>query len=292
MAYQVRRACSEHSIVLRGLRFHLYRWQGAGPLLILLHGWGDSGATYQFLVDHLHPDRNCLALDMRGFGRSEWPQEGYWFPNYLADLEALLEHIASSDPVDVLGHSMGGNVAMLYAGIRPERVRRLINLEGFGLPRTHPKQAPRRYREWLDEVRAGPQTYAEHDSIARFEERLRQRNPRTSAERIAFIARAWSRETSSGGVVPRADPRHKWVNAVLYRREEAESCWRNITAPVLLLQGDQSEVVQRTDAAPEFAEFLATLRDAHVEIIAGAGHMLHHEQPEKVAQHIEQFLAR
>lgn len=291
MVHQISRACSAHSIVLRGLRFHLYRWQGAGPPLILLHGWGDSGATYQFLVDHLRPDRNCLALDMRGFGRSEWPQEGYWFPNYLADLEALLEQISPDEPVDLVGHSMGGNVAMLYAGIRPERVRRVVNLEGFGLPRSDPKQAPRRYREWLDEVRAGPQTYAEHESFARFEELLRKRNPLTPPERIAFIARAWARETSSGRVVPRADPRHKWVNAILYRREEAESCWRNISAPVLLIRGDRSEAA-RMGAAQEFAEFVATLRDVHVETIAGAGHMLHHEQPDKVAQHIEQFLAR
>ncbi|MET0988205.1 MAG: alpha/beta hydrolase [Steroidobacteraceae bacterium] len=292
MSYQPRRACVQHNIVLRGLRFHLYEWQGLGPPLILLHGWGDSGETYQFLVDELRSERRCLALDMRGFGRSDWPQEGYWFPNYLADLDALLEHIAPNEPVDLVGHSMGGNVAMLYAGIRPERVRRLINLEGFGLPRTDPKQAPRRYREWLDEVRAGPQAYAEHGSFARFEELLRKRNPLTSPERIAFIASAWARETSSGRVVPRADPRHKWVNAVLYRREEAESCWRNITAPVLLIGGDQSEVAQRSGAPQEFAEFVAMLRDVQVETVAGAGHMLHHEQPEKVAQHIEQFLAR
>src|SRR5262245_53533940 len=117
--YQPRRACCQHSVVLRGLRFQLYEWQGSHPPLILLHGWGDSGATYQFLVDHLQCERKCLAVDLRGFGRTQWPQEGYWFPDYLADLDALLEQVSPNEAVDLVGHSMGGNIAMLYAGIRP-----------------------------------------------------------------------------------------------------------------------------------------------------------------------------
>lgn len=291
MSYQPRRACTQRSIVLRGLRFHLYQWPGSGPPLILLHGWGDSGATYQFLVDELHAQRTCLAFDMRGFGRTQWPQDGYWFPDYLADLDALLEHVAPGEPVDLIGHSMGGNIALLYAGTRPERVRRVVSLEGFGLPRTHPEQACNRYREWLDEVRAGPGAYAEHASFERFEALLRKRNPLTPPERIAFIARAWAEEVAPGRVVPRADPRHKRVNAVLYRRDEAESCWRNVSANVLLIQGAQSELLQRMNAPQEFAAFQASLRSAQLATIANAGHMLHHDQPEKVAQLIEQFLA-
>lgn len=291
MAYLPQRACTQRDIVLRGLRFQLYEWPGSGPPLILLHGWGDSGATYQFLVDHLHAQRACLAVDMRGFGRSEWPQEGYWFPNYLADLDALLDRYSPDGAIDLLGHSMGGNIAMLYAGIRPERVRRLLNLEGFGLPRTQAQQVPARYLAWLDEVRAGPRPYAQYESFEQFERVLRKRNPRTSPERIAFIARAWADEVAPGRVVPRADPRHKWVNAILYRRAEAESCWRNITAPVLLMRGDQSEIAQRMEGADDLTDLLAALRHHRMETIAGAGHMLHHERPAEVAHCIEGFLA-
>lgn len=290
MVYQARRPCTHHGVLLRELRLHLYEWQGSSAPLICLHGWGDSGETYQFVIDHLAAQRSCIAPDMRGFGRSQWPQDGYWFADYLADLDALLEQLSPGEPVDLVGHSMGGNIALLYAGIRPERVRRLIDLEGFGLPRTQPTEAPGRYREWLDEVRAPPAAYAEHESFERFEGLLRKRNPRTSPERIAFIARAWAEEVAPGRVVPRADPRHKWVNPVLYRREEAESCWRNVRAPVLLIRGDESEIARRQDSEQQFAELLAALRNAEVATLAG-GHMLHHEQPERVAQLIEQFLA-
>src|SRR5206468_3870999 len=101
----------------------------------------------------LSPRRTVIAYDARGFGGTQWPRDGYWFADYLADLEAILDHVSPDAPVDLVGHSMGGNVAMLYAGIRRERVRSLTNLEGFGMQRTQPDQAPARYRQWLDEMR-------------------------------------------------------------------------------------------------------------------------------------------
>ena len=80
--------------------------------------------TFQFLVDCFSADRTCIAIDMRGFGRTQRPDDGYWFPDYLADVDALLDQLAPDAPVDLIGHSMGGNIAMLYAGARPNRVRR------------------------------------------------------------------------------------------------------------------------------------------------------------------------
>ena len=122
--------------------------------MFLLHGWQDTGDTFQFMVDAFEQDWPLAALDWRGFGRSEWPQDGYWFPDYLADLDALLDQLSPAAPACLVGHSMGGNIAALYAGMRPERVRCVVNLEGFGLPRTSPEQAPARLRKWLDQVKA------------------------------------------------------------------------------------------------------------------------------------------
>jgi pimeloyl-ACP methyl ester carboxylesterase len=289
MSIPHRRTCAHRDIHIRELDFHLYEWPGHTAPLILLHGWGDSGATFQFVVDHLASDRTCIAPDLRGFGRSQWAPQGYPFYEYLADLDALLDALSPADPVDLVGHSMGANIAMLYAGIRPERVRRLINLEGFGLPDADPNAAPARYREWLEHVRAGPRPYAEHESFARFEWFLSKRNPRTSPERIAFIARAWAQERD-GRVVVRADPRHKWPNPVLYRRAEALACWREITAEVLLVCGGQSQLARRANAATDFEQLRASLRHARVEHLPDAGHMLHHEEPEKIARLIEDFL--
>lgn len=287
--YRPLRSCSSDIVTVRARRTALYRWSGTQPPLIFLHGWGDSGLTFQFVIDSLQTDRACIALDWRGFGRSEWAAEGYWFPDYLADLDALLQQLSPNTPVDIVAHSMGGNVAMLYAGVRPERVRRLINLEGFGLASTQPTDAPTRYRTWLDQVRTGSPSFAEHPSFERFEWFLSKRNPRTPRDRIAFIARAWGEVNAAGAVALRADPRHRWVNPILYRRAEAEACWREITAQVVLVHGDH-EWPRSAEAELEFHALCGLLRSVRVEVLRDAGHMLHHEHPEKIARLIDQFL--
>ena len=185
---------------VRGLRLHLRQWGDAGlltpdrPPLVLLHGWMDMGASYQFLVDALAalegPRRWILAPDARGFGLSEAPAaDGYWFPDYLGDLDALLDRVSPEGPVDLLGHSMGGNVAMLYAGVRPARVRRLVDLEGFGLPRSDPQQAPQRYAQWLDELKRPPRLRP-YASLAAVAARLMANDPHLTPARAGWLAMA------------------------------------------------------------------------------------------------------
>jgi pimeloyl-ACP methyl ester carboxylesterase len=289
MQYLARRQPTLATLEVRGLRFQLYRWPGdSEPPLVLLHGWGDTAATYQFIVDQLPSRRSLVAFDARGFGCTEWPQDGYWFADYLGDLEAVLNAISPNAPVDIIGHSMGGNVAMLYAGVRPERVRRLMNLEGFGLQPSTPDQAPQRYRDWLDQLKHGTDfaSYADYDQLVKV---LARRNPRTPADRLQFIARAWGRERGDGRIELRADPKHKRVNPVLYQREQAEACWRAIAAPTLIVIGGLSESGMRFSVATATEDFARTFPTTSIATIAEAGHMLHHEQPEKVAELIEEF---
>ncbi|HLS80290.1 MAG TPA: alpha/beta hydrolase [Steroidobacter sp.] len=289
MSYQVRRPAQRETLRLRGLDFQLYRWQGARPdPLILVHGWGDTGETWQFVVDHLCAQRTCLALDLRGFGRTQRPVEGYWFPDYLADLEALLDHVAPGAAVDLAGHSMGGAIALLYAGVRPKRVRRVASFEGFGLERTTPDQAPMRYAQWLDEIRDPPR-FAAYDDYAQLIKVLARRNPRTSPDRIEFIARAWGRTREDGRVELWADPRHKRVNPVLYQRDQAEACWRAVQAPVLFVTGGASELAHRMAEEISEGRLTGLFSQLSYVTLAGAGHMLHHEQPEEVAGLIERF---
>ena len=290
--YRPRRVPEALEVVARGLRHHVTRWTGreAEPV-VLLHGWMDTGDTFQFLVDEWSGERSFVAPDWRGFGRSEWPAEGYWFPDYFADLDALLDQLAPGAPVTLVGHSMGGNIATLYAGIRPERVRRVVSIEGFGLSRTQPDQAPERYRQWLDQLREPPQ-FARFPSVEAFAQLLARRNPRLTPGRAAFIAAAWTEQLPDGAVRVRSDPAHKRVNPVLYRREEAEACWRRIEAPVLCVIAAQSDFLARLgeDARPEnLARFIRRLEPCTIE---DASHMVHHERPDALAREIEAFLAR
>lgn len=272
---------------------HLTRWgpepsESASPI-ILLHGWLDTGETFQFLVDALRRDWPLVALDWRGFGRSEWPQQGYWFPDYLGDLDALLAELSPAAPARLVGHSMGGNIACSYAGIRPERVRCVVNLEGFGLARTSPAQAPARMRKWLDQLRAQP-VRKDYASIEELTGIIRFRYPRFSAAQAAFVAAAWGKLDGGGRVRLAGDPRHHWVNPVLYKREDTEACWRELRAPLLMLVGEESDHLAKLGADGTAEAFRSIFPHVEFARVAGAGHMLHIERPDLVAPLVESFL--
>src|SRR4029450_10948545 len=110
----------------------------------------------QFLVDALAGDWYAIAPDLRGFGRSDWQPQGYWFADYVADLARPVEAFPPGENVNLIGHSLGGNVVMFYAGVRPQRVRSLVSLEGFGIPAEAPQAAPGKMQRWLDALTAPP----------------------------------------------------------------------------------------------------------------------------------------
>jgi len=185
---------------------------------------------------------------------------------------------------------MGGNVALMYAGIRPERVRCVVSMEGFGLARTHPEQAPERIRKWLAQLRESP-VFSEYESFDELAQLLLRRNPRLTCDRAEFIARSWAAATPEGKVRVLADPGHKLVNPYLYRRDEAEACWRQITAPAMLVLAEQSEFLPKLGTDGMAASLRENMPAVRVEVLPGAGHMLHHEQPEAVAHLLEAFLS-
>jgi pimeloyl-ACP methyl ester carboxylesterase len=282
-----------HIHTIRDLRYHVRTWGDArAPKLFLLHGWMDVSASFQFLVDGLQREWYVIAPDWRGFGLTEWAREGYWFPDYYADLDALLAIYQPDAPVNLAGHSMGGNVACTYAGIRPERVAKLISMEGFGVMRTAADTAPARYEQWLNELRDPPgfKRYASFDAVAA---RLQQNNPRLSAGQARFLAPHWAQQIAPGEVMLNSDPKHKIVNPVLSRIEEVLACWRRITAPVLWIASTESKARGwRADRAAQLAERKAAFRNFREIALAECGHMMHHDQPQQLAAVIEQFLAQ
>lgn len=276
---------------IRGLRYHVRHWRGnSSRRMFLLHGWMDVSASFQFLVDALGEEWDAYAPDWRGYGLSQWSgADCYWFPDYMADLDAMLSRIEPEVPVNLVGHSLGANVAGLYAGVRPARVAKFVNLEGFGMSATKPEQAGRRYARWMDELRVQPKLRP-YASFAELADRLQRNNPRLSRERAEFLAGHWGVENPEG-VVLRSDPAHKLVNATLYRLDEALSIWKQVTAPVLWVDAAESETLKRIGlSAEEYAARRAAFANLRYVTVADAGHMLHHDQPERVARLIDDFL--
>jgi len=277
---------------IRGLRYHVRTWgDAAHPAFFLLHGWMDVSASFQFVIDSLQREWFVIAPDWRGFGLTQWAPAGYWFPDYYADLDALIDLYRPGTQTDIVGHSMGGNIVVHYAGVRPERVRRVITLEGLGLARSSPESAPRRMIQWLDAQREPPRfkPYANFRELA---ERLRANNPRLTQSKADFLAQHWGCETDRGTVELRSDPRHKIANPYPFRIDESLAIWRRVAAPVLLVNGKDSHIPGWLRDTPEqLAERRGAFRDMREIDIGDCGHMMHHDQPERVAALIEEFLA-
>ena len=298
--YQVKNISRTSFIRLRQLNYHVREWgtpsQSQLPLF-MVHGWMDVSASFQFVVDAMQQDRHIIAPDWRGFGLTDVGEvDTFWYPDYLADLDALVDHFQPEGHIDLLGHSMGGTVVSMYAGARPERIRRLINLEGFGLAATKPTQAPGRYAKWLNEVKAARQgemnlrTYPDSEAVA---QRLIKTNPRLSLDKAQWLAQHWAKPNSKGEWEILGHPAHKVINPYLFRVEEMLAIYQSISAPVLNVEASQNDLEkwwQGKYKLEEFHERLKHIKDIQSVTIQDAGHMMHHDQPFELAQHIEAFL--
>jgi pimeloyl-ACP methyl ester carboxylesterase len=327
--YQALKASRSTFVPIRHLPYHVRQWgepvAGQAPL-VLVHGWMDVSASWQFMVDALKTDRWIIAPDWRGFGLTKAcigagpPQtdagllggqrahevasvgatcpapDSYWFPDYLADLDALLDHFAGEQAVDLVGHSMGGNVAMMFAGVRPQRIRRLVNLEGFGLPATRPTQAPERYAKWMDEIKAlhrGEMDLKPYESAEGVARRLMKTNPRLPQDKADWLAQHWAAPDAQGRWQILGDPAHKVVSAHLYQVEEALAIYRRIAAPVLSVTASDDSLGQWWKdqfTLAQYHERLQAVPSLQNAVIHDAAHMLHHDQPQALATLIENFL--
>ncbi|MFA7292796.1 MAG: alpha/beta hydrolase [Rhodocyclaceae bacterium] len=278
---------------IRGLRYNVRCWGPAdAPAIFLLHGWMDSSPTFQFLVEALQQEWHVIAPDWRGYGQSEWLGRPYWFPDYYGDLDALLAHYSPDHPARLVGHSMGGNIAAIYASARPARVAQVAMLDFLGLMATQSKDAPKQLSQWLDHLGTTPRlnTYADHAALQR---RMQFVNPRLSNEKAAYLARSLSRVLDDGRIQMACDPWHRVPAPILYRIDDQMACWGAITAPVLMLEADDGFVHERFGDDPaERARRLASFGKLQVETITDSSHNLQHDQPEKVAAALEVFLTR
>ena len=298
--YQVQRISRSEFVPIRQLNYHVRCWGEPGPgitPLVLLHGWMDVAASFQFVVDAMAEEHFIIAPDWRGFGLTQsGGADAFWFPDYLADLDALLDHYAPGQSVNLAVHSMGGNVAMVYAGVRPERVRRLVNLEGFGLPATRAEQAPGRYVQWLDGVKqfnSGELQLKTYNSLEAVARRLMKTNTRLGTDKAHWLAAHWSTEQRTGQWSILGEAAHKIANAQLYRVDEMLAIQRCITAPTLMVEAadDTVSLLWRGQfTLAEHHERLKSVANIEVVQVPDCGHMLHHDQPQAVAALLERFM--
>jgi pimeloyl-ACP methyl ester carboxylesterase len=300
---------------IRTHQYHLREWGQADPdvpSLVMVHGWMDVAASFQFVVDALEDTslagRHIISPDWRGYGLTHHASnpsrscmgedtDNYWLPDYMADLDFLIDQISPHAQIDLLGHSLGGNVAMSYAGVRPERIRKLINLEGFGMPETKASQAPTRYVQWLDQLksfRKGEMAMRAYPTLAGVASRLMKTNPRLSQDKANWLAQHWSAKNAAGEFEILGDPAHKIINANIARVEETLALYQRISMPLLAIEASDDSMTGWYKGRYTLADYHERLKQVpatQIERIEDAGHMLHHDQPEQLAALMANFLA-
>ena len=274
------------AFVSQGLALNAWVWGEAGEPLVLVHGVRDHARAWDRIAAAF-PDRRVIAPDLRGHGDSAWagfyPTEGY-----LLDLAALVETFALA-PFDLIGHSLGGNIALRYAALYPEQVRRVVAIEGLShSPSLTSRQKPieTRLREWIAAQRE-PKPARRYASLEEATARLAAEHPRLPADFAAHLTAQGVRRHDDGTFSFKFDPALRQFPPVEMTAEEAARLWSLIKAPTLLVYGAQSW------ASNPVADGRARhFRNAEVVTLEGAGHWAHHDRREGFLEVAKGFLRR
>jgi pimeloyl-ACP methyl ester carboxylesterase len=285
----------DRAIESRGLKIHYLEWgEPAAEPLILIHGFLDHARSWEPFVAELEKKSPApkwiIAPDCRGHGDSGWVGAGgyYHFPDYVWDLDRLVESLAVPT-ITLVGHSMGGTISFLYAGTFPERVRKLVLVEGIGPIAMQFVDSPPRMERWLAEVKAlSHRKIVEYPTLEKAAKRLRRKNARLKPELALELARSGMKRTNGGKWVWKFDPLHRTAAPQPFYSRQAVEFFRRIECPVLLVNGKESRQTRRPDQE-ERINAIARLSKAEIE---DAGHMIHHDNPERLAAAITEFLDR
>jgi pimeloyl-ACP methyl ester carboxylesterase len=284
---------ASHTYFSQRLRLHYVDWGNAGkPPLLLIHGGRDHCRNWDWTAAALRDAWHVLAPDLRGHGDSQWSSDGsYTMAGYVYDL-AQLVHQQRLAPVTIVAHSLGGAIALRYAGIHPAAVRRLVAIEGLGPSPARLAEAPRkpiaeRMDAWIGEQRALagrlPRRYASIEDAFR---RMQEENPHLSAEQ--------ARHLTVHGVNQNEDGTYSWKFDNYVRAfppydmsgRDIRDLWGRIGCPTLLLHGTESRA-----GDPAADGRLALFRHARAVGIERAGHWLHHDRFDEFLRVVRAFLA-
>lgn len=277
----------------RGLAIHYLEWgDPAGEPIILVHGFLDQAHSWKIFVAELIAQTRrplwIIAPDCRGHGDSGWVGAGgyYHFPDYVFDLDCVIRNLGITR-FCLVGHSMGGTISFLYAGTFPERLAKLVLIEGVGPLGMEFADAPPRMAGWIGELHnRGRNHFREYTSREAGANQLQQTNPRLRKEFAIDLARAGMRQNDKGKWIWKFDPLHRTAAPQPFYAAQALEFFRRIECPVLIVDGQESRQNRRTDKQQRYD----AIRDHRIARIACAGHMVHQDNPEELAKIVADFL--
>jgi len=282
----------DHTVDVQGLSIHYLEWGDSnGEPLVLVHGFLDLAYSWQPFVDELlaktKSPLRIIAPDCRGHGDSGWIGAGgyYHFPDYILDLDCVLR-AAAIGQFKLIGHSMGGTISFQYAGTFPDRVKKLVLIEGVGPVGMNFSEAPPRMKTWIDEVHErGRRHFREYSSVEAGASQLRQSNPRLNPPFAMALARAGMKQNERGKWLWKFDPLHRTAAPQPFYTAQAREFFQRIECPVLIVDGKESRQTRRTDKQERYD----AIRQHSRVIIDDAGHMVHQDNPGRLAEVVAPF---
>lgn len=280
---------TSHSFISQRLKLNYVDWgNSAAPLLILIHGGMDHARSWDWVARALRDEWHVVAPDLRGHGDSAWSPDGaYSAPFYVSDLAQLI-HQLSDGPVGIVAHSLGGAIALRYAGLFPERVHHVAAIEGLGLSELSEQQpVATRWRAFIDERRAlsarMPRRYETVDAAL---VRMLTANTHLSEEQ--------ARHLTLHGVIRNEDGTYSWKYDNYMRSDspvdisdaERRTLWHNIDCPVWLVHGADSWAKHPAEDGRA-----AAFRNARITSFEDAGHWVQHDRYDAFMGELREFLA-
>ncbi len=275
------------------LKLHYVDWGNEGaPPLLLIHGGKDHARSWDWVARDLRRDHHVIAPDLRGHGDSAWAIGGhYTLHEFMLDITQLVLTLGLA-PLTIVAHSLGGAVALQFAGVYPEYVKRLVAIEGLGPPPRMLSEIAgtpswERSRKWVDQVRSlssrQPRRYPSIDAAAA---RMKEEN--------GFLSEEQARHLTVHGVARNEDGTYSWkfdnYTRAFYPQsfdpEAREKLWSRITCPTLLIRGTESWA-----SDPEKDGRIEAFGNARAVNIEGAGHWVHHDRLGDFLDEVRRFLA-
>jgi pimeloyl-ACP methyl ester carboxylesterase len=272
------------------LKLHFWDWgQNRKPNLVLVHGSRDHARSWDRIAAALCRDFRVVVPDLRGHGDSGWARGAmYSIPEYVLDISALID-IIGGFPVYLIGHSLGGAIVLQYAGVYPDRVRKLVSIEGYGPPpeKLVPRPAHERLRRWIENMRdyetRGPHHYPD---LATALQRMLEANPYLTEQMAQHLTLFGSNWNPDGSLTWKFDNYVRAFSPYGFNMEDAQEIWRQITCETLLFRGLESWAID-----PETDGRIHAIPRYRLVNVPGAGHWVHHDRPEIFLRETREFFA-
>ncbi len=278
--------------VSQGLTLRYLDWGGGdgAPLVVLMHGSRDHARSWDWTARALRREGwRVVAPDLRGHGDSDWSPDGAYLSSYhLLDLADLIDALGAKT-LAIVAHSFGGNISARYAATFPERVNRLVLVDGIGpSPEVYEHWdrigSPARTRDWVEKRRAtaakpAPRFATVEAPMAR----MAAANPHLSPEQAAHLGRHSLRQFPDGWGW-KTDPQVSQFPPEDFSAETS-AVWDAIACPTLLFWGTAC-----TTTNPETDGRRAHFKDHRTVVYEGAGHWLHHERFDDFMAELRNFL--